>query len=70
MQQLITPREAAQLIGVSVTTIKEWIHRAEAPIPSVTVGKSGRFVKVIASEIDTWLITEAARKSGAIRESA
>jgi excisionase family DNA binding protein len=70
MQQLISPREAAERIGVSVATVKGWVHRAQHPLPSVTVGKSGRFVKVIASEIDAWLVAEASRKTGSVRERA
>lgn len=70
MQQLISPRQAAERIGVSVATIKNWIHRSHQPLPSVQVGKSGRFHKVIATEIDGWLIAEASRKTGSVRESA
>ena len=70
MQQLISPREAAERIGVSVATVKAWIHRQNDPLPAVPVGASGKFHKVIADQIDAWLIAEASRKSGAIREIA
>lgn len=63
MQQLISPREAAERIGVSVATVKTWIHRSHEPLPAVQVGKSGRFYKVVADQIDAWLIAEASRKA-------
>lgn len=68
--QLISPREASERIGVSVATVKAWIHRAENPLPSVAVGATGKFYKIVADQIDTWLVEEAARKQGTVRESA
>jgi transposase len=65
MQNLISPQEAAKQIGVSVHTIKVWMRRAEDPLPSVQVGESGKFLKVIASEIEPWLTAEASRKVSA-----
>lgn len=62
MQQLISPREAAERIGVSVATIKAWIRRKDQPLPAVVVGESGKFLKVVAAEIDPWLAAEAQRK--------
>ena len=62
MQQLISPREAAERIGVSVATVKSWMRRAADPLPAVQVGHSGRFYKVVADQINPWLAAEAARK--------
>ncbi len=65
MQSLISPAQAAKEIGVSVHTVKVWMRRADNPLPSVQVGNSGKFLKVIADEIPAWLSAEAQRKAGA-----
>lgn len=67
MKELISPREAAERIGVSVATVKTWIHRSESPLPAISVGSSGRFYKVVANQIDAWLEAEAARKNGSAK---
>lgn len=59
MQALVSPAEAARRIGVSHATVRCWIRRADNPLPSVIVGASGRNRKVIVSEIDQWLSSEA-----------
>lgn len=64
MQQLITAHEAAEIIGVSVHTIKAWMRRAEYPLPSVQVGSTGSHLRVVASQINLWLEAEAARTEG------
>lgn len=61
MEQLISPREAADRIGVSVSTVKAWMRRSQDPLPSVQVGTSGKFRKVLAAEIPSWLTSEASR---------
>lgn len=58
---LLTPRETAERLGVSVTTVKTWIHRAENPLPSIEVGASGRHRRVVAEQIDGWLYDESLR---------
>lgn len=63
MEALISPAEAAKRIGVSHRMVRTWIHRANEPLPSVVVGDSGNHRRVIASQIDAWLIAEAARKA-------
>lgn len=63
-KQLISPREAGEQIGVSLTTIKAWMRRAENPLPHVQVGSTGRVHKIVAAEINGWLTAEAARKTG------
>ena len=63
MEKLISPRDAADLIGVSLATVKAWIHRAENPLPAVPVGASGRHFRVVADSIPSWLEAEAQRKA-------
>lgn len=59
---LLLPREAAEILGVSVATVKSWMKRKNHPLPSVVVGQSGRNLKVIAAQIEPWLDAEAQRK--------
>lgn len=66
-QLLLTPKEAADRLGVSVTTVKEWMRRSDAPIPSVQVGKSGRVHRVLADQMEAWLVAEATRKASATK---
>lgn len=61
--QLISAAQAAERIGVSVATVKAWMKRANDPLPAVQVGTSGRFYKVLADQIDAWLLAEASRKA-------
>ena len=67
MEQLITPKQAASRIGVSVATVKAWMRRSADPLPSVQVGTSGKFRKVLAAEIPSWLAAEASRASTAAK---
>lgn len=65
MQALLTPAEAAKHMGVSVHQVKAWQRRASNPLPSIQVGNSGKFLKVVAAEMDGWLASEASRKASA-----
>lgn len=65
--KLLTPKETAELIGVSVTTIKVWIHRADDPLPSVTIGDSGTHRRVVAELIQPWLEQQAQGKASATK---
>ena len=47
MTELLSPPQAARLIGTNVAQVKEWMRRADQPLPSVPVGKSGKFRKVL-----------------------
>lgn len=62
MTQLISPQQAADQIGVSIHQVYAWIRRADDPLPSLTVGQTGKFRKVIAEAIGPWLEAEATRK--------
>lgn len=64
MDQLITAKEAAERIGVSVATVKSWMRRGTEPLPSIPVGISGTHLRVVASQISPWLEAEASRKTG------
>lgn len=63
--RLLSIDETARHVGVGRDTVAEWVNRARHPLPSIQVGKSGRVRKVIASEVDAWLVDEAARVSAA-----
>ena len=65
--ELLSPREAAEAMGVSIATVKTWIRRADNPLPAVQVGSSGRFYKVVAEQINPWLIAEASRQASAVK---
>lgn len=61
MTELLSPPEAARLIGTTVAQVKEWMRRGDDPLPSIPVGKSGKFRKVLREQIPTWLEREAGR---------
>lgn len=61
MTELLSPPQAARLIGTTVAQVKEWMRRADQPLPSVPVGKSGKFRKVLRDQIHAWLEQEAGR---------
>lgn len=65
MPVLLTPKDAAERLGVGVQLVYEWCARTDDPLPHVVVGKSGRFRRIIAAEIDGWLSREADRRAGA-----
>lgn len=62
MSSLISPREAAKRIGVGVGTVKTWALRANDPLPSVRVGATNTHMRILASEIDSWLARQATSK--------
>jgi transposase len=61
MTELLSPPQAARLIGVNVHQVKEWMRRGDDPLPSVPVGSSGKFRKVLREQIAEWLEREAGR---------
>lgn len=61
MTELLSPPEAARLIGTNVAQVKEWMRRADHPLPSVPVGRSGKFRKVLRDQVAPWLEDEAER---------
>lgn len=58
---LLTPKEAAEQLGVSVPTVKAWMNRKHNPLPSVEVGTSGRHRRVLADKVAAWLELEATK---------
>lgn len=59
--QLMTPRQAADEVGVSLATIKTWMKRQTDPLPSVVVGAAGTHRRVLGDMLRPWLEAEAAR---------
>lgn len=64
MKALLSPQETADWLGVSLSQVYEWTRRADSPLPSIPVGKTGRMVKIVTAEVPGWLTAEAARKAG------
>ena len=62
MTQLLTPREAAAILGTNVAQVKEWSRRVDHPLPTILVGSSGRFRKIVSEEIPAWLKGEIERQ--------
>lgn len=63
MTELVTAEEAAAIIGhVNAHKVREWMRRADNPLPSVPKGRAGKYRLVIRSEIDAWLKTEFERR--------
>ena len=54
MENLLTPQEIADVLGVSKSTIYQWTHQEY--IPHV---KLGRFVRFRKSAIEIWLEKKA-----------
>lgn len=50
MEQLLTPQQIAEKLGVAVSTIYQWTHTGF--IPHI---KLGRFVRFRESDINKWL---------------
>ena len=61
MPQLLSPQDAAEFISASLAQVYVWMRRADDPLPSVPVGKSGKHRRVIAEQIQPWLDREARR---------
>jgi len=65
MPKLLSRPMVAKMLGVSRDNVRQWTRRADDPLPTVLVGKSGTRRKVIASEIDPWLARQAEREHAA-----
>ena len=61
-QKLVTPREAAQILGVSYPTLKQWIYKRKLR----TVKTAGGHHRIPESELDRFLHT--AQQRGAVEE--
>jgi excisionase family DNA binding protein len=68
MSKLLTPDEAAETIGVGRRQVEEWIRRADEPLPSLSTGEAGSHRRIIADQIDPWLVREAERQQQASQE--
>lgn len=60
-RELITIREAAERLGVSHQTIREWMIRTDNPLPSIQVGTHRR---IVVSMIGEWIVDESHRTAG------
>jgi len=61
-QKLVTPREAAQILGVSYPTLKQWIYKRKLR----TVKTAGGHHRIPESELDRFLYT--AQQRGPVEE--
>ncbi len=61
-QKLVTPREAAQILGVSYPTLKQWIYKRKLR----TVKTAGGHHRIPESELDRFLHT--AQQRGPVEE--
>jgi len=59
MQRLLAPREAANILGVSYPTLKQWIYRGKIK----TAKTPGGHHRVPESEIDRLITSQAAGES-------
>ena len=57
----LNQREVAELLGVSVPTVTQWLRRERDPIPHL---KNGRTVRVPLFLLKEWLRDESARSLG------
>ena len=55
MTELVTAAVAAEIIGVSVYRVREFMRRADDPLPSVQVVEGGTRRLVVSDEIRPWL---------------
>ena len=54
MEHLLNPSEAAQLLGVSVSTVYTWAYRRRIPVQKV-----GRALRFSPSALAKWLADQA-----------
>jgi molybdopterin-binding protein len=58
-QKLLTPREAAQILGISYPAVKQWIYKKKLK----TVRTAGGHHRIPESELDRYLFRESPRKA-------
>ncbi|MDI9600124.1 MAG: helix-turn-helix domain-containing protein [Acidobacteriota bacterium] len=61
MAELVTAAEAAEILGVSVHRVREFMRRAEDPLPSIRRVEGGSRRLVVFEEIRPWLRRQAER---------
>ena len=61
MSELVTAAEAAEIIGVSVNRVREFMRRSHDPLPSMFVVEGGSRRLVVADEIRPWVRRQAER---------
>jgi excisionase family DNA binding protein len=65
--KLLTPKEAAEQIGVSLSTVKAWISREDEPMPSIIVGDTGSHRRIVADLVQPWLENEVQRQASSTK---
>lgn len=61
MSELVTAAEAAEIIGVSVNRVREFMRRADDPLPSMRLVEGGTRRRVVLEEIKPWVKRQAER---------
>ncbi|MFY9528573.1 MAG: helix-turn-helix transcriptional regulator [Candidatus Acidiferrales bacterium] len=64
-ENLLTPREAAQVLGVSYPTLKQWIYKRKLR----TVKTAGGHHRIPESQLDQYLYREPKQKAPSERRS-
>lgn len=59
MCELMTLRECADVLGISINTMYATVHRKTHPLPHVRIGKNA--IKVRRETLDKWLSEEERR---------
>jgi len=54
MQKLLTPQEAASLLGIKLSTLYTWAYRRQIPVQKV-----GRALRFSPSALTAWLAQKA-----------
>ncbi len=61
MSELVTAAEAAEIIGVTTNRVREYMRRADDPLPSMLVAEGGTRRLVVTEEIRPWVRRQAER---------
>jgi hypothetical protein len=61
MSELLTAAEAADIIGVTASRVREFMRRSDDPLPSILVTEGGSRRLVVADGIKPWLLRQAER---------
>ena len=64
-QKLLTPREAAQILGISYPAVKQWIYKKKLK----TVQTAGGHHRIPESELDRYLFRDSPRKAASERRT-
>jgi hypothetical protein len=65
MTELVSAAEAAEIIGVGVARVKEYMRRGVDPLPTMLVVAGGKKRLVVRAEIQPWVRRQAERDTPA-----